>query len=568
MLRFDEIALDTPSRESLAAHYAAVEAMLDLGGRTEALAAWDATRREHASWTTMALIRFFQDPETPEPTAGRALADALKPAAQGHDVAVTRRLLADPDRAGLEQEAGAHAVELWQADVATFDPVIADRLEEESRLEARYTELTSSARLQVEGAVVNLSGLAPYAESLDRDVRRRAAQAKWAFFAENGAALDAIYDQLVKLRHGMARDLGYESFTALGYQRMRRLDYGPADVARYRDEIAEHAVPLLARLLEARRREHGWDTLHAWDEPLIDPKGNPRPVGGHDGLVDAGQVLFSRMDPRLADLYRAMRDGGFLDLKTRPGKAPGGFCDAFPTNGMPFIFANFNGTYQDIMVLTHEMGHAAQNYESRTLPGFDYLWPTMEAAEINSMALEMLTYPHMGLLVGDEAADRFRRMHLITFLNVLVMCALGDHFQHEVYANPEASPAERHAMWRTLERRYMPWRNWGDLAYPEQGGAWQPILHFHLYPFYYIDYALAECCALQFWVRSRRDPQGALDAYMALCAKGGSAPFGGLVRSAGLVSPFEPGVLAESMREVEAYINSTIPDACIVNSRR
>ena len=554
MLRFDEIALETPSRESLAARYAAVEAMLDQSERTGALAAWDKVRREHASWATMALIRFQQDTESAEAKAGRELADALKPVAQGHDVAVMRRLLADPDRAGLEREAGAHAVQLWQATVTTFDPVIADRLEEESKLEARYTELTSSARLHVEGAVVNLSGLAPYAESLDRDVRHRAAQAKWAFFAENGAALDAIYDQLVKLRHGMARDLGYESFTALGYQRMQRLDYGPADVARYRDEIAEHAVPLLARLLEARRREHGWETLHAWDEPLIDPKGNPKPVGGHDELVDAGQAMFDRMDPRLSDLYRTMRQGGFLDLKTRPSKAPGGFCDAFPTNGMPFVFANFNGTHHDISVLTHEMGHAAQMHGSRDQPGFDYLLPTMEAAEINSMALEMLTLPHADLLVGDAAADRFRRMHLITFLGILVSCALGDHFQHEVYANPEASPAERHAIWRTLERRYVPWRNWGDLAYPAQGGAWQATLHFYLVPFYYIDYALAECCALQFWVRSRRDPQGALDAYMALCARGGSAPFGGLVRSAGLVSPFEPGVLAESMREVEAAL--------------
>lgn len=554
-LKLDDMAFETPSRASLAARYAAIDTLFERGARAEALAAWDTARREHASWAYLAQIRFQQDTTNADAKAERERADALAPVATGFDVAVKRRLLASPDRAGLEREAGAHAVRLWEADVTTFDPAIADRLHEEASLTARYTELKSSARLVVEGKTVNLPGLAPYAESLDRDVRHRAARAKWDFFAEHGAELDDIYGRLVALRHGMARDLGYDDFTLLGYRRMRRVDYGPADVARYRDEIAEHVVPLLARLLEQRRAEHGWDRLHAWDLPLMDPAGNPAPLGDGGTLVDAGQAMFDRMDDRLSSLYRAMRDGGFLDLDTRPGKAPGGFCEVFPTTGMPFIFANFNGTAHDIQVLTHEMGHAAQMHASRVLPSFDYLVGTSEAAEVNSMALELLCFPHAGLLVGDAAAARFRRVHLIGVLQLLAGCALGDHFQHEVYANPDASPAERHAMWRRLAQRYTPWVDWSDLAYPAKGGAWQAVMHLYVVPFYYIDYALAQCCALQLWTRSQQDPTGALDDYMALCAAGGSAPFGELVRSVDLVSPFAPGALAESMRAVEAALD-------------
>ncbi len=149
--------------------------------------------------------------------------------------------------------------------------------------------------------------------------------------------------------------------------------------------------------------------------------------------------MFDGMDHRLAAFYRLMRDGGFMDLKNRPGKAGGGFCTSFPTAGMPFIFANFNGTHSDIGVFTHEMGHAFQNWESRDQPGVDYLWPTMEAAEINSMGLEFLSYPGIGKLVGEPAADRFRRMHLIGALAFLPYGVCVDHFQHEVYAHPEAS---------------------------------------------------------------------------------------------------------------------------------
>ena len=550
----DDLVFPTPSPGSLATGYGLIDGLLDGGDRAGALAAWDALRRDYGSWATLARLRFQQDTTDVAAEAAREAADGLDAVVAGHDSALKRRLLADPDRDGLVAAAGAHAVRLWETDVGTFDPAIAARLVEEAGLAARYTALTSSARFEVEGREVNLPGLAPFAESLDRDVRHRAARAQWKFFAEHGAEFDALFDELVRLRDGMARDLGDASFTALGYRRMRRLDYGPADVARYRDDIVAHVVPLVARLMEERRLEHGWERLWAWDLPLVDPAGNPKPVSGRDMLVAAAQEAFDRTDPRLGDLHRTMEAGGFLDLETRPDKAPGGFCEAFATTGMPVIFANFTGTQDDIRVLVHEMGHAAQMHGSRTQPCFDYLSPTSEAAEVNSMALEMLVLPHAELLVEQGMADRFRRVQLVSLLGLMCLCALGDHFQHEVYARPEASPAERHAMWHRLERRYAPWLDWGNLAYPAAGGAWQPVLHFFLLPFYFIDYALAQCCALQFWMRARHDERGAMDDYMALCARGGSAPFHELIQSAGLRSPFEPGALAECVREVETAL--------------
>jgi M3 family oligoendopeptidase len=553
-IRFADITVATPTKESLTARYQAIEALLDRGARAEAIEAWDGVRREYDSWSALVGLHFQQDTADAEAKKARDYADALSPEATGFEVAVKRRLLADADRAGLEKLVGSHAVRLWETDVTTFDPIIAKDLEEEAKLGARYTEILSAAKLEIDGQTVNLAGIEPFAQALDRETRHRAEQARWAFFEQHGAELDEIYDKLVKLRHGMAVKLGYETYTPLGYRRMRRVDYDAADVARYRDQVAEHVVPLIAKVMEARRRENGWDKLQFWDESLTDSAGNPVPAGDHDFLVSQAQTMFDNMDKRLGDFYRLMNEGGFLDLKNRESKAGGGFCTSFPTHGVPFIFANFNGTDHDIKVFTHEMGHAFQNWESRHQPGVDYLWPTMEAAEINSMGLEFLSHPQMELMVGPEAADRFRRMHLIDSLAFLPYGVCVDHFQHEIYANPEMTPAERHAVWRRLEQRYMPWTDYGDLAYPEKGGRWQAKRHIYYLPFYYIDYTLALCCAMQFWVKSRRDYQGSLEAYIALCARGGSAPFQDLVRSAGLVSPFAPGALAEVVSEAEKVL--------------
>jgi M3 family oligoendopeptidase len=551
---FADIVEATPTRETLRADSAVIHAALDRGDRARALADWDGMRRRYETWSALVYLRFAQNTQNPKAKADRDYADALSPEAADLDIALKRRLLADPDQAGLAGLVGRHALRLWETDVTTFDPAIKPDLEEESRLSARYTELLAGAKLAIRGQTVNLPGIEPFAEDPDRATRHDAETIRWSFFDQNGPELDDLYDRLVKRRHGMARKLGYDTYTPLGYRRMRRVDYGPEDVARYRQQVVQHVVPLVGRLLEARRAAHGWDKLRFWDEALIDPAGNPKPVGDHDMLVAAAEDMFAALDPRLAAFYRMMRAGGFLDLKNRAGKAGGGFCTSFPTLGVPFIFANFNGTHHDIGVFTHEMGHAFQNWESRHQPGIDYLWPTMEAAEIHSMGLEFLTYPAIDRLVGADAAERFRRMHLIGALAFLPYGVCVDHFQHEVYAVPDATPAERHAIWQRLERIYMPWLDYGDLAYPAKGGRWQAKQHIYNSPFYYIDYTLAQCCALQFWVRARRDGAAALEAYVGLCGRGGSAPFQDLVRSAGLVSPFADGALADVVKEAEAVL--------------
>ncbi len=553
---FATITAPRPDRDSLARDRAAVDALLDRGDVPAALGLWDHHRRDYETWSSLIHLRFAQDTGSETAKADRDYADALAPEATEHEIAIKRRLLNNAD--AVSAITGAHALALWDSDLATFDPAIKPALEEESRLSARYTALLAGARIDFRGQTVNLAGLDAFAQDPDRATRHAAESARWGFFAANASELDAIYDDLTRLRHRMATQLRYDTYTPLGYRRMRRTDYGPADVARYRDQVRDHVVPLVARLLERRRAEHGWDRLRYWDEALIDPAGNPAPAGDHDFLIAQARTMFDRLHPRMGDFFRVMDQGGFLDLKNRPAKAGGGFCTSFPTAGVPFIFANFNGTHHDIGVFTHEMGHAFQNWESRGQRITDYLWPTMESAEIHSMGLEFLSWPFMDLMVGAEAADRFRRMHLIGALAFLPYGVCVDHFQHEVYANPDASPADRHAMWQRLERIYMPWVDYGDLAYPAMGGRWQAKHHIYSSPFYYIDYTLAQCCALQFWAWSRRDFAGALESYVRLCGRGGVAPFQDLVRSAGLVSPFSDGALRDVVGQAAAFLGVDI----------
>ncbi|MGL5874623.1 MAG: M3 family oligoendopeptidase [Xenococcaceae cyanobacterium] len=545
---FSEILAESPVLEKVTEKYQTIATSLTSAqtqqDREIALRQWEDLRRQLNTWSQLTYLHFHQDTQNEEYKKARDYCDELTPKLTALEINLKRQLLNSPQRSHLEELIGKHAFALWQADITTFDPSIETELVRESKLVAEYTELLASAKLEFKGEILNLSGIKKYTQDRDRQVRHEALKVRWQFFSDNKEKLDRNFHELVQLRHQMAKKLGYENYIGLGYQNMRRIDYGQAEVAAYCDRVAEEVVPIANQLIQRKTQKLNLDKIFVWDEAVLDLQGNPTPKGEHDWMLVKAQEMFEAMHPELGDFFAMMRDRHLLDLKTRAGKAGGGFCTSFPNYEVPFIFANFNGTQADVEVFTHEMGHAFQSWQSRNLPVFDYLWPTMESAEIHSMSLEFLTWGEMERFF-EKDAQRFRQHHLANSLMFLPYGVAVDRFQHLVYAHPDATPDERHQMWQQVEARFLPWSNYGDLTHPAQGGLWQEKQHIYCSPFYYIDYTLALCCALQFWVKSERDFQGALTDYIALCQRGGAAPFQELVRSANLVSPFVPGALTQ-----------------------
>jgi M3 family oligoendopeptidase len=554
---FSEITAETPTFEQVVGEYKAIYESLDKAqspAESEvALRQWDELRRRLNTWTELTHLRFHQDTQNESYKTALNYCDELTPKLTALEVEMQRRLLGSPHRPELERVLGKQAFLLWEALVTTFDPVIEPDLVQEAKLTAEYTELLASAQLDFEGNCVNLEGIRRYIQDADRDVRYRAQKARWDFFSQNQAALDRIYHDLVQLRHKMARKLGYDNYIALGYRRMRRVDYGQAEVERYREQVAREVVPLANQILQQRAEKLNLDELFFWDESVFDLQGNPEPKGDRDWMLERFQEMFDAMSEELGDFCRMMVNCHLLDLKNRPGKAGGGFCTGFLTYEVPFIFANFNSTKSDVEVFTHEMGHAFQMWQSRHLPVMEYLWPTLETCEIHSMSLEFLSLPHVERFFGADA-QRYRTNRIAEALLFLPYGVAVDHFQHLVYAHPDATPKQRNQMWQQMEALYLPWRRYGDLTHPAQGGLWQEKQHISCLPFYYIDYALAMCCAFQFWVKAESDYNGTLSDYIALCRRGGEAPFQELTRNAKLVSPFEPGALTQVVEQARQVL--------------
>ncbi len=555
---FADYTVAEPDLERVTERYEVLFEQVESAADSEACLAavkdWDHLLQELAEWSTLTYTRFSQDAENEQNKAGQDRLDSIWPKYFDLETRMKRKLLASPYRADLEKATSKQLFDKWQCEICTFDPKIEEDLTKESKLSSEYTSLTAKAQLEFNGESLTLSEIATHFEDPDRATRKRAHEANAAWYASNGAELDRIYNEQVKLRDAMAGKLGYNNFVELGYKRMVRIGYGPEEVSTFREEVKLEVVPLCKQLAEAQARKLGVDSLMHWDGSIHNPDGDPKPLGGHDWMLERAQEMFKGMGHGLDGFFEEMLERGMLDLKSRKGKSGGGFCNSFPLLGFPFIFANFNGTRADVDVFTHEMGHAFQAWSSRKLPMSEMVWPTSEACEVHSMGLEFLSWPWMNLFYGEDAAEELRRIHLTSSILFIPYGVSVDLFQHQVYENPKASPEERNAMWLEIERTYLPWYQYGDLPALGEGRLWQMKQHIFNSPFYYIDYTLALTGALQFWSKSRTAPEFAFSDYVQLCRRGGELPFTGLLDSAGLVSPFSQGCLRGVITDARNYL--------------
>jgi M3 family oligoendopeptidase len=467
-----------------------------------------------------------------------------------------RAMLESPHRSSLEANLGKQIFTLAELALKTFKPSILDALGEENTLSSAYTKVKSSAAVEFDGKTYNLSGLHPLEISDDRDLRQRASMAKWSFYKEKQTEIEAIFEQLVKVRHGIAQELGFKNFVEVGYARMRRSDYTPAMVANFRKQVRELIVPLATKQYERQRRRLGLDRLNWYDEDYKFRTGNPKPIGTPEQIIENAAQMYRELSPETDTFFKFMRDSKLMDLVNRSGKAPGGYCTYLINFKAPYIFSNFNGTSGDIDVLTHEAGHAFQVWSSgQRFNMEEYQWPTSDAAEIHSMSMELFTWPWMPLFFGEDT-QKYYFIHLEGSIQFIPYGVAIDEFQHIIYENPDMTPAERNAVWRDLERTYLPHRQYPGNDFLESGAFWQKQGHVFNHPFYYIDYTLAQICAFQFWSRNRHEPKAAWHDYVELCQAGGSMSFLDLVKLANLRSPFDDGCVASVIDEIADYLES------------
>ena len=474
----------------------------------------------------------------------------LRPASK----AWTEATLSSPFRKQLEEKYGK--VPFINAEISnkTFIPELVEDIQKENALKTRYSKLIASAQIPFRGETYTLSQMSPWKLHPDDEIRTAAWTAEGNWYNEHGAELDEIYDQLVQLRDGMGKKLGYDKFTPLGYLRMQRNCYTEEDVDKFRIAVQQYLVPLAKKLYvkQAQRQNRLFPLTYA-DKDIAFKSGNPKPVGNPEEILAMGDKFYDELSPESSEFWRFMRQHEMLDVESKPGKAGGGYCSRIASMRSPFIFANFNGTAHDVEVVTHEAGHAFAGFLNRDRIPFSTIWPSLEGCEVHSMSMEFFAWPWAEGFFGEDTR-KFKYHHLMGALTFIPYGTMVDHFQHLMYEYPMFSPQERHQVWIELTQIYMPWVWLGEIPFYGEGKAWQRQSHIYSSPFYYIDYCLAQTVALDFWARIQEDPKEAFDTYLKYSKLGGTMTFTDLLKEAGLGNPFDGETLKRVCEAADKYL--------------
>ena len=539
--------------DDLAPHFQALaDAPLDARGAEAWLAAWSRLAALVYEAAAGAMIAYTADTSDERKRAAHLrFSTEILPRLEEREAALARRLV----DLGWSRPDLDTTIHRFRTSVEIFREANVPRLAELEGLAAEYQRITGGMLAEWEGARVPLPMLLPHLRSPDRAERERAFRGIGAPYLDARAALTALFDRMYHLRQAVAREAGFDDFQAYSFRAKHRYDYGPDDCRRFHDAVEAVVVPAARRVLERRRERLGIDRLRPWDLQ-VDPAGR-EPVRAFGSAVEfeaKAERVFAAVDPVFGRQFGTMRAERLLDLESRPNKAPGGYCETLPVRGRPYVHMNAVGLLEDVMTLLHEAGHCFHSFAAHPLPVLWQRHPGAEAAELASMSMELLALPfvaHPGGFVSPAELARAWAEHLEDILITLAHIASVDAFQSWIYTSGEGhDAAARDAAWLRIRARFETGVDWTGLE-RERVARWYRQLHVFLYPFYYIEYGIAQLGALQVFRNALADRPAAVAAYRRALALGATASLPEIYQAAGARLAFDAGTMGELVGLVE-----------------
>jgi oligoendopeptidase F len=473
--------------------------------------------------------------------------------------AIRSRYLDAPSRKGLLHDRYTVFDRSLENRRALFREANIPRETELAELEQQYQKIMGAMTVPFRGQERTLAQMAPFLEETERSVRQEAWELAANRRLEDRETLDDLFDRMKKLRIQIAREAGFDNFVEYAFRHRERFDYGIADTVRFQEAVERVIVPLAKELQEQHRRALAVPTLRPWDL-AVDPLGRPplRPFEEVERLAAGTESIFRDVDAELGEQFAFLRSRDLLDLANRKGKAPGGYQTTLEDARLPFIFMNAVGLDSDVRTLLHEGGHAFHTLACRGEPLAAYRESPLEFCEVASMTMELLGAHRLDPFYPADQADRSNRKLLEGIVLILPWIATVDAFQHWIYTHPDHGRQEREAAWSGLLARFGGIVDWSgyDLA---RDHSWHRQLHIFLYPFYYIEYGIAQLGALQIWQRSLSDRAGAVALYKKALALGGSRPLPELFAAAGIRFDFSDHLIGSLMGTIRGELDKLSP---------
>ena len=306
-------------------------------------------------------------------------------------------------------------------------------------------------------------------------------------------------------------------------------DYNAADVKRVYEEIVEKLVPLQSDL----------DAALAMTEP------------DDYFLRDDPYDLLKKYAPRISEKVAESSEKLFREhLYTIPAgekSYDGSYTVSFPNEQSAHIFTYLDGTFYDLLTVTHEFGHFHSDWRDTT-PVYCQV-TNMDIAEAQSQCMEMLFTAYYGDIFGDDAVY-YELLALYSLLDSIAAGFSVGEFENEAVGHKDSMSNEDLV---ALFDGYAEECNLGHELYE--------VSHLFEQPGYYVSYGVSALPALQLYTMMQEDHSKAAAVYdrlSSISCSSGEYSFNDAMAECGFESCFAPDMIGHSAELIRARIDELI----------
>ncbi|MGN4627648.1 M3 family oligoendopeptidase [Bacillus cereus group sp. MYBK29-1] len=426
----------------------------------------------------------------------------------------------------------------------------------EDKLVTEYFEITGGLTALWNGEEKTITELQSYLQDPDRHIRKKAKTLISETFLSVEDKLQHILNELIVIRDQKAKNIQLHNYRDYMFKKHERFDYTPEDCYELAESIRKYVVPLIDKIYNKKKSELQVESLRPWDLKATAPNQKVlKPIEKASDLIEKSSHILHKLDHEFSALLERMHKNNCLDLESRKGKGPGGFCEYLPASQLSFIFMNLNHTHYDVTTFLHEMGHSIHNDCMKQLELQKYLEIPSESAELASMTMELFSMEYWDTFYENK--EEFIEVKLEFFKDIVKyfpQMLIVDQFQHWMYENPNHTAKERNEKYLELHNTYQSnivniegYENW-------VATGWLPVLHIFEIPFYYIEYAIAQLGALQMYKQYKENPKQALENYKKALSLGSSKSLTEVYEAAGIRFDFSGEIIKELMLFVEGEL--------------
>ena len=403
-----------------------------------------------------------------------------------------------------------------------------------------YGKVISQMMIEIEGEMLTVQQVGKYLESPDRKERENGYKKTGNRFLESQQKLDDLFSELVGLRSQLAKHANFKNFRDYRFKELGRFDYTVKDCEQFHKSIKREVIPIVNEWYKRRKKSLKLNVLKPWDlKVTIEGTNRLEPFKNEADFVKKTIHCLSEINPFFGDCLAVLQEMKHLDLNSRKGKQPGGYNMPLLMTGVPFIFMNASNSWSDLVILTHECGHAIHSFSTRQYQLNSIKTFPSEIAELAAMSMELFAMEHWNMVFDNPEEERIARLQqLERILTVLPVISQVDEFQHWIYSHQEATIAERHLFWKKLSDEYTP--KIVDLSECEQyiETAWHRVLHIFELPFYYVEYGMAQLGAIALWKNYRENPVETIERFTYALSLGYSKTIPEIYEAAGISFDF------------------------------